>query len=136
MGTLLTVNATDIHIYVDGVKIGAAETGEFSFKRDTRDAFSKDSAGWDEVEYGKKSWELSGTSKFRFDEPNAGADDILLAMISGTKVAVKFSTEVSGDWKISGTGLIDDFKFGGGAEETTTFQYHIKGTGAFAKLTN
>ena len=134
--TTLTVNATDILIYIDGVKIGAAETGEFSFKRDTRDAFSKDSAGWDEVEYGKKSWEMSGTSKFRFDEPNTGPDDLLVAMISGTKVAIKFSTEAAGDWKVSGTAIVDDFKFGGGAEETATYQYHFKGTGAFAKLTN
>ena len=95
--TTLTVNATDILIYVNGTKIGAAETGEFTFKRDLRDAFSKDSAGWDEVESGKKSWELSGTSKFRFDEPNTDAGDILEHMISGTKVAVKFSTENSGD---------------------------------------
>jgi hypothetical protein len=136
MGTLLTVNATDIGIYVGGVKIGAAESGDFSFKRETRDAFSKDSAGWDESEYGKKSWEISGTSKFRFDEPNYGADDVFEAMLSGTKVAIKFSTEVSGDWKLSGVALVDDFKLGGGPEETATYQYHFKGTGPVHKLTN
>lgn len=134
--TTLTVNATDIGIYIGGTKIGTAESGDFSFKRETRDAFSKDSAGWDEVEPGKKSWEISGASKFRFDEPNYSAGTMLEAMISGTKVAVKFSTEVSGDWKISGTCIIDDFKVGGGPEETATYQYHLKGTGAFAKLTN
>lgn len=136
MGTPLTVNATDICIYIGGIKIGAAETGEFSFKRDTRDAFSKDSAGWDESEPGKKSWEISGTSKFSFADPNYDAGDILEAQISGTKVAVKFSTEVTGEWKISGLALIDDFKLGGGAEETATYQYHLKGTGIFHKLTN
>jgi len=136
MATTLTVNATDIGIYIGGVKIGAAETGDFSFKVESRDAFSKDSAGWDDSEPGKKSWDLSGTSKFRFDEPNYDAGDVVEAMISGTKVAVKFSTEVTGDWKISGTAYFVDFKLGGGAEETATYQYSLKGKGAFAKLTN
>jgi predicted secreted protein len=136
MGTLLTVNASEIGFYINGVKIGSAENGDFSFKRDTRDAFSKDSAGWDESEYGKKSWGFSGTSKFRFDEPNYGPDDIVEAMISGTKVAVKFSTEVTGDWKLSGTALIEDFKLGGNAEETATYSYSLKGTGPLHKLTN
>lgn len=136
MGTLLTVNCSDVHIYIGGVKIGAAENGEFTFKRGTRDAFSKDSGIWDEQEYGKAEWEMGGTSKFRFDEPNYDAGDIVEAMISGTKVAIKFSTEVTGDWKISGTGLFLEFKAGGNAMETMTFQYNVKGTGGFAKLTN
>lgn len=136
MGTLLTVNATDIGIYIGGVKIGSAESGDFSFKRDTRDAFSKDSAGWDETEPGKKSWDISGNCKFRFDSALYDAGDIVECMISGTKVAVKFSTEVTGDWKISGTAQFVDFKLSGGAEETATFSYSLKGIGAFAKLTN
>lgn len=136
MGTLLTVNCSDINFYIGGTKIGAAENGEFTFKRSTRDAFSKDSGIWDEVEYGKAEWEMGGTSKFRFDEPNYDAGDVVEAMISGTKVAVKFSTEVAGDWKISGTALFLEFKAGGNAMETMTFQYSLKGTGGFAKLTN
>lgn len=135
MATTLTVNASDINIYIGGVKVGAAENGEFTFQRATRDAFSKDSGIWDEKEYGKANWGIGGTSKFRFDESNYGADDMVIAMISGTKVGITFSTEESGDWKLSGTALVTQFKLGGNAMETMTHQYQFDGTGEIAKLT-
>lgn len=134
MATTGLVNATDINIYIGAVKIANAENGTVKISREMRDCFTKDSGGWDDARPGKGKWEMSGTSKFAFDA-GYGMADLLVAQISGTALAISFSTNVTGDFRLSGTCYVDDIDLGGGAEETAVFNYHFYGIHPIQKST-
>jgi hypothetical protein len=133
-GTVGILNATDINIYIGGVKIANCENGTVKISREMRDCFTKDSGGWEDAKPGKGKWEMSGTSKFAFDA-TFGASDLLTAQISGTALAIAFKTGVTGDWGLSGTAYVDDFDMAGGAEESMVYNFHFYGVQQIRKYT-
>ena len=123
------INATDINFYFNGTKLASAEGGDVTVSREMRDAFSKDSGDYDEVAAGKITWNAGSSCKFRFDDTNFNAKDVLNVLLSGVDVTVTFSTEAAGDWKLSGSGKFTEFKNGGNAAESMVYNWSMKGNG-------
>ena len=134
MGTTGTVNGTIIAIYVGGTKIDLQLSAELSISHEPRTSINKDSAGWEGSRSGKKSWEMNGESEFAFDS-SQGFDELFTAMISGTQVALKFSSEVSTDSYYYGNAQVTKLDSSPGVEEDTKYSYAFKGNGALGKAT-
>jgi len=134
MATIGTVNGTIIAIYIGAVKIDKQLDASLSISHDPRTGINKDSGGWEETRSGKKSWEMNGESEFAFDATE-GFDDLFDAMIAGTEVTVKFSTEISGDTSYSGVAQITKLESSPGVEEDVKYSYSFKGNGAISKAT-
>jgi len=134
MATAGIVNATLIGIYVGTSKIAMATSGSLSINQALRTSINKDDGGWEKSFGGARSWNMSGDSEFAFDS-TYGPSQLADAIIAGTKLTLKFSTEVVGDIKFSGEAYIETFEISGGAEENATYSYSFKGTGAITKAT-
>lgn len=138
MATTGKINTTLLKMYT-GTAPGTAVThstdATLSFSMATRDATTKDSAGYEEVLEGLRSWEISGTAMLAFDAAN-GVDELSVIALARTATTIRFSTNVSGDTFWSGTGYITSFEPSApGQEETATFSFSFKGTGTLTQGT-
>jgi predicted secreted protein len=134
MPTAGIVNATLISIYAGTTKIANITSATLSMTHALREITSNDSAGWEAYAGGKRGWEMSGDSLFTFD--GAYTFDDLFALIDGrTTITAKFSTEVTGDKKYSGTAYLTALSATGSTEENETYSFTLKGSGAIAEAT-
>ena len=134
MATTGTVNGTILAIYVGSTKIDTQLDASLSISHEPRTGINKDSGGWEETRPGKKSWEMSGESEFAYDATE-GFDQLFDALIAGTEVTLKFSTEVTGDTAYSGAAQITKLESSAGVEEDVKYSYSFKGNGAITKST-
>lgn len=134
MATTGVVNATLVGVYVGTTKIAHITSAQLSFSHSPREITSNDSAGWETMAAGKRGWEMSGDSLFNFD----GAytfDDLFNLIDTRGSVTLKFSTEVSGDKKYTGTAFLTSLSASGSTEENETYSFTFKGSGAIAEAT-
>jgi len=129
MATTGKVNGTAIGIYVGGTKIAHATSGSISVTHSTRDATSKDSAGWSESLEGLIEWSLEGEGLFAYDA-TYGVVDLEGVLTTRTAVTVRFSTESSSDEYWEGTAIMTDLSVDSATEETVTYSYSFTGTAA------
>lgn len=132
MPTTGIVNATLIGIYVEGVKVAMATSGTLSINQALRTSINKDDLGWEKSLPAGRSWSLSGDSEFAFDSAYTH-DDFAALITSRAPVAIKFSTEITGDIRFTGSAYIESLELSGGAEENATYSYSLKGTGVLTK---
>ncbi len=127
-------NATDIAMYVAGVKIAGATSAEVSREMSPRDATSKDSGGNSESLEGLKSWTMSGEG---FIDPAAtyGFDELDSAYDTRTPISVRWSSETSTEKYYQGMAYIDSLSGTAGVEETATFSFSLTGTGVLSYVT-
>lgn len=134
MATTGKINGTKLLVYVGSTAITHATKHTLELNMDTRDATTKDSAGWTETLEGKRNWTISGEAMFAFDA-TYGHDELTALIINRTSVTLKFSTEVSGDTYFTGTGWLKSCSADASNEETTTYSFSFEGTGALTKST-
>lgn len=134
MATTGTVNATILAIYIGAVKMDVQLNADLSLSHDPRVSINKDSAGWEGTRSGKKSWEMSGEAEMQYDATQ-GMEELFDALIAGTELTLQFSTEVSGDTRLSGVAQVTKLDISAGVEEDVNFSYAFKGNGALAKTT-
>ena len=122
------------------IKFAHAQTSSISFSNALIDTTTKDSASWEEMISGRKSWTVSADGLADFDDVTGGTStegfsDYALA---GTPVFITFqrpSTGLSsGDlegW--SGAAFIESFEVAGPSDDVVTYSVSLKGTGALTK---
>jgi predicted secreted protein len=128
MASTGVINGTLLAIYVGAVKIDVQKSCTVSMSHDVRTYINKDSAGWENAAAGKKSWEMSGEADFKIDA-TYGLSQLFTAYVSGTEVALKFQTAVSGDGYLYGNAQVSKLDWSAGTEETGTMSYAFKGNG-------
>jgi predicted secreted protein len=130
MATTGKINTTLLAVYVGGTKINHAQGGSLNIDHSPRDVTTKDSAGWQEVLEGLRSWSVSANGLLAFDA-TYGTDDLDDIITGRTTVTVRFSTEVTGDTYYEGTAYISNLACDSpGQEETATWSCEFAGTGA------
>jgi|TARA_Y100000310_G_scaffold169451_1_gene169493 predicted secreted protein len=126
-------NATDIAIYIGGVKVACATSAEVNQEMSVRDATCKDSQGNSESLEGLKSWDMSGEG---FVDPSAtyGYDELVGVMNARTQVSVRWTSATSGVSYQQGTAYVTSLGASAGVEESATFSFSLTGTGALAYI--
>lgn len=134
MATAGEMNGTLLVVYSAGNQIGATTNHSLSVSQALREATTKDSSAWREVAAGLREWSMSAEGLYSIDE-TYGAD-YLYTLVSGrTEVAVKFTTEVTGDERYTGQAYISSLDITSGLEETVTWSAEFQGTSTLTKET-
>jgi len=134
MATTGILNGTDLLVYVGSDAIAHSTSCSLSLSMDTRDATTKDSAGWTDRLEGLRSWEISGEGLVALDAEYGFTD--LFALYNGrTSATVKFSTEVSGDKYYSGTAYLTSLEQEAPTEDNTSFSFTFSGSDVLSETT-
>lgn len=134
MATTGVVNASDIKIYTGSspVKICEITSATLSLTHSARETTSFDSAGWTTRAKGKKDWEMSGNSNFKFDATN-GFSELFALYLSGASVLLTWKTADAQDAVYSGNAIITQLQATGSTEENETISFTFAGNGAIAE---
>ena len=123
------MNGTLMGVYIGSTLIAHSTEGSISLSMDTRDISSKDSAGARALLEGMKSGSISVSALYSEDGAY-GADELYTAMQSRLPLAVKFSTEVSGDHFWSASSYLTSLEVSASTEDNVTFSATFELTGA------
>ena len=96
MATAGIMNGTLLGVYSGGTLIAHATEASISLAMDTRDATTKDSSGSRALLEGIKSATINVSALYAEDAAY-GVDELMTSYAARTVLAVKFSTEVTGD---------------------------------------
>ena len=129
MGTAGVMNGTLMGVYIGSTLIAHSTEGSISLSMDTRDISSKDSAGARALLEGMKSGSISVSALYSEDGAY-GADELYTAMQSRLPLAVKFSTEVSGDHFWSASSYLTSLEVSASTEDNMSFSATFELTGA------
>lgn len=118
-------------------KIFAQTECSVSIETDTTEVNHKDnySTNWKEIMPAVNSWSASSNGMIYFDA-TTGIDDVIAAQTSKTKVKFEFSTDASGDYKLSGDAYITSCQLSGPVGEGSTYAISFTGTGPLTAGTN
>ena len=134
MATTGILNGTALLLYVGGTAVAHCTSHTLSVSMSTRDATTKDSAGWSAALEGLRSWEASGEGLVAFDAAY-GYSDLFALITSRAAVTIKLSTEETGDKYLSGSARLTSLEESAGTEESVTFSFSFEGTGALTEYT-
>lgn len=123
------MNGTLMGVYIGSTLIAHSTEGSISLSMDTRDISSKDSAGARALLEGMKSGSISVSALYSEDGA-LGSDTLYTAMAARTPLAVKFSTEVSGDHFWSASSYLTSLEVSASTEDNVTFSATFELTGA------
>jgi len=127
-------NGTLVALYKDGTKITNLTSNSFSINMATRDATTKDSAGWETVLEGLRSAEFSAEGYFA--ENAALSFSALYAKIAArTQFTARFSSEVTGDKYYEAEVYLTSLESSAPNEDSQTFSCTLKVTGAVTEGT-
>jgi len=135
------MNSTDVVVRIgtDGATyetVGKMTNASLSVTMATRDASTKDSAGWMEVLEGQKSWTLSGEGLVVYNNTGkATPDDIYGHLSSRTVIYIEFGSEATDEKYYSGTGYFTEFSTDAGMEDNATFSFSFQGTSTLTQGT-
>ena len=129
MATSGVMNGTLMGIYIGSTLVAHATEGSISLSMDTRDISSKDSAGTRALLEGMKSGSISMSALYAEDAAY-GADELYTAMAARTPLAVKFSTEVTGDHFWSASAYLTSLEVSASTEDNVTYSASFELTGA------
>lgn len=128
------LNGTLLNIYFEGTAIAASTSASLDQSMSTREATTKDSAGYKEALEGLREWSISGDFLVSFD----GAytyDDLYTLWLNRTKVTIKYSSEVADDFRYTGEAYLTSLNQSAGVEETVSGSFTLEGTGVLTKET-
>jgi predicted secreted protein len=101
---------------------------------DTRDATTKGSSGSRDLLEATKSGTISVSALYA-DDAAYGVSDLMTAWSARTTLAVKFSTEVSGDSYWSADAYITSLEVNAGMEDNVTYSATFELTGTITYTT-
>lgn len=127
-------NGRFAQVFIDGVAIAHATSHNFAPSRDMRDTTSKDSQGWRNVAPGLRSWTMGGEFLFA-EDATTGYDTMFAKWKDGTRVLVKFSTNISGDKYYQGYAYIGELPKEAPNEDNVTFSLTLEGDGPVEEVT-
>ena len=139
----MTFNGNDLVLAISSttgteVKFAHAQTASLSFSNALIDTTTKDSASWDEMIAGRKSFSLSTDGLADFDDTTAGGTESFSDFaLAGTEIFFTFQRSAGATGTLtgwSGKAFIESFEVSGGSDEAVTYSCSLKGTGVLAKV--
>jgi len=132
MATSGLINGTLVKIYVDGVAVAYSTSASIDFSMSTREATTKDSAGWTGKKEGLREVSLSGDFLMAFDAAY-GFTDLFTIYTARTRVRIRYSSEVAGDKVLSGYAYLTSLSEEAGIEETISGSFSLEGDGIWTE---
>lgn len=141
MATNGVINGTKFGVYAGGTKIGYATSASLSINHNLRDTSTKDSGGWRDQLEGQRDFEVSVEGMVIFATSGGAISDLTVDELYTTYIAtrtefeLKFSTEVSGDYKWTGNAFMTSLSMDTPNEDSSTFSASFSGTGPLTQAT-
>ena len=141
MATTGVINGTKFGVYAGGTKIGYATSASLSINHNLRDTSTKDSGGWRDQLEGQRDFEVSVEGMVIFATASGAISDLTVDELytsyiaSRTEFEIKFSTEVSGDYKWTGNAFMTSISMDTPNEDSSTFSASFSGTGPLTQAT-
>lgn len=135
MPTTGIMNGTLLGVYSASTLIAHATEGSISLNLDTRDATTKDSSGTRDLLEGIKSGTISVSALYAEDAAY-GVDDLMTAWSGRSTLAIKFSTEVTGDHFWSASAYVTSLEVNAGMEDNVSYSATFELTGAITYSAN
>lgn len=137
--TTRLITGKDLALYVGAIMIGCADEVSVSREVEMNTATCKASNGWAESAPGTKSWSASASGVVKYystadEATNVGVADLKSLWRAGTKVTLKFTTNVAGDEGESGDAYIASIEETAG-EGNATYSISFTGTGPLEPIT-
>ncbi len=134
MATTGIINGTKFLVYDDGTAILGSRTCSISASMETREATTKESAGWSESLEGLRSWSVDADGLYSQDVAH-GHEELYTLISARTKLTLAFSTQVTGDTKYIGSAWLTELSLEAGVEDSVSWSGSFQGTGALTKAT-
>lgn len=139
MATTGVINGTKFGVYAGSTKIGFATSASLSINHNLRDTSTKDSGGWRSQLEGQRDFEVSVEGMVIFATASGAIADLTVDELYTTYIAtrteftIKFSTEITGDYKWSGQAFMTSLSMDAPNEDSSTFSASFSGTGALTQ---
>lgn len=145
MATAGIFNGTNLNVYLVATveeeevlyPLAHATSCEISFTHSAREATTKDSGGDTQRLPGKRDWSLSTEALFALDydtpDDRTGITELYAALKAGTKLLVKFTSNILGDYEFNGYCYLSDISVNAGLEENVSYSASFSGTGAITR---
>ena len=134
MATAGKFNGTLLNVYLGNVMIGCATSSELSVNVDLADATCKDDGGWADHIAGLRDWSVSTDGLVAFDDTN-NIGDIYTLLSGRTVVALKFTTNITGDLVFYGNASVASISVSAEMEAAVTYSVEFTGKGPLLKAT-
>ena len=134
MATSGKFNGTNILVYNNGVAVAHATSHTLNFNAEMIDATTKSSAGWKDHLPGLRDWSIDCEALVAFDA-SEGIEELFTDYTGRTQLTVKFSTEVTGDTRWTGSAYISTGSINAPLEDVTSFSVTFTGSGALTAET-
>lgn len=140
MATNGVINGTKFAVYAAGTKVAFATSASISINHNLRDTSTKDSGGWRDQLEGQRDWEVSVEGMLIFVDGSGGAitgatfDELYTTYIATrTEFELKFSTEITGDYKWTGNAFLTSLSADTPNEDSSTWSGSFSGTGVLTQ---
>jgi len=134
MATTGKFNGTDILVYVDDVAVAHATSHTLNINAEMIDATTKSSSGWKDVLPGLRDWSVDGEGFVAFDATE-GVEESITDLTNRTQVTLKFSTEVTGDSRWTGSAYVSSISINAPLEDVVSYSLSFTGDGALTQET-
>jgi len=128
MATTGKINGKDMLLYLGGTAISHSETCSLNFTQGEVPVTTKDSANWEEILPGVRSWTMDCNGMVALDA-TYGLDEFYALMNSQASATLKFATDDAADRFWSGTAYITGVTEEAPNETGVSFSISFKGTG-------
>ena len=129
MATTGKVKGNAIGIYVGGSLVACATNASLDLTYETIDATCKDQDGQKQILLGQKGASISVDGLTQYDAAY-GIEDLQVSFNAGTQVAVKWSTEVTGDSYYQMNAYCTGISQTAGLNEVATYSATFESDGA------
>lgn len=129
MATTGKFNGTDILVYVDGVAVAHATSHTLNVNAEMIDATTKSSAGWKDILPGLRDWSIDAEGLVAYDATE-GVEELYADITGRTQVTVKFTTEVTGDARWTGSAYVSSMSLSAPMEDVVSYSISFAGDGA------
>ncbi len=135
MATTGILNGTDLVVLVGATAVTHATSASINFNMETREATTKDSAGYTEVLEGLRSVTIDVEAMTALDA-TYGFEDLYTAWDGRTALTLKFGTTETGDQTYSVSAYMTSLAVSSGVEDSSTFSASFQCTGTVTAADN
>lgn len=122
-------NGTLTVLKMDGTQLAELTNVTMSMTSDNFETTSKESGGYAEFAYGKRSVTYSVEGLADFQASNKDLADLFSAWTARTVVTLEWTNAVSGDKKVTQSALISSIDVDAPMEDVVTYSVEFQGTG-------
>ena len=141
MATTGIINGTDLVVSIDVaggttfVPLTYSTSANISFSMETREATTKDSAGYTEVLEGLRSVAIDAEAMVALDA-TTGFEQLYALWVARTQVNLEFGTAETGDKVYQVKAYMSSLAVSSGVEDSATYSISFECTGVVTQVTN